>query len=90
MEEKKIVTTDIELKALIGVAAIAYSDMHKEVSWDYIADVAAGICAQITAHLTGKDRFPEVLVRLSRSLAIDAMRAAETKGGCSFAKKEIR
>ena len=66
MEEKKIITTELELQAVIAVAAIVYAEQHKEMNSDYVMDVAAGIAVKIVRHFTGEKQLPENMLKESR------------------------
>lgn len=63
MEEKKIITTDLELQALIGLAASHYLEEHRELNDDFVLQTAAEIASRVISHLTGKTIFPENLLK---------------------------
>lgn len=66
MEEKKIITTKLELQAVIAVAAIVYAEQHKELNSDYVMKVAAGVAVNTVCHFTGEKRLPENMLEESR------------------------
>lgn len=66
MEEKKIITTNLELQAAIAVAASIYAEQHKELNCDYVMRVAAGIAVKIVRHYTGERQLPESLLEKSK------------------------
>lgn len=73
MEEKKIITTEEELRMLIGLAAADVVERIGEDKEDLIMDVAAGICTKVNGHLTGRKQFSSADIALYKALtsAID-------------------
>lgn len=73
MEEKKIITTEEELRMLIGLAAADVVERIGEDKEDLIIDVAAGICTKVNGHLTGRKQFSSADIALYKALtsAID-------------------
>ena len=63
MEEEKIFTTDLELQALIGLAASHYLEEHRELDDDFVLQTAAEIASRVISHLTGKTKFSENLLK---------------------------
>lgn len=57
MEEKKIITTEEELRMLIGLAQNQICNSHEESEEDLIIDVAGDICIKVNDHLTGRKKF---------------------------------
>lgn len=57
MEETKIITTEEEIRMLIGLAANQICDSHDESEEDLITDVAGDICIKVNDHLTGRKKF---------------------------------
>ena len=53
MEEKKIITTEEEIRMLIGLAADQICDSHEESEENLIIDIAGDICIKVNDHLTG-------------------------------------
>lgn len=66
MEEKKIITTKLELQAVIAAAAFVYAEQHEEMNSDYVMGVAAGIAVKIVHHFTGENRLPENMLEEAR------------------------
>lgn len=72
MEEEKIITTEEELRMLIGLAASYVVERIGEDKEDLILDVAAGICTKVNDHLTGRKKFSddiELYKKLSDALS---------------------
>lgn len=68
MEEKKIITTEEELRMLIGLAADQICDTHEEGKEGLIMDVAADICNKVNDHLTGRKKFSDEDIKLYKTL----------------------
>lgn len=73
MEEKKIITTEEELRMLIGLAAADVVERIGEDKEDLIMYVAAGICTKVNDHLTERKQFSTDDIELYKALksAID-------------------
>ena len=61
MEEKKIITTEEELRMLIGLAAADVVERIGEDKEYLILDVAAGICTKVNDHLTGENNSAQMI-----------------------------
>lgn len=68
MEEKKIITTEEELRMLIGLAAADVVERIGEDKGDLILDVAAGICTKVNDHLTGRKQFSTDDIELYKNI----------------------
>lgn len=68
MEEKKIITTEEELRMLIGLAAADVVERIGEDKEDLILDVAAGICTKVNDHLTGRKQFSTDDIELYKNI----------------------
>ena len=68
MEEKKIITTEEELRMLIGLAAADVVERIGEDKGDLIIDVAAGICTKVNDHLTGRKQFSTDDIELYKNI----------------------
>lgn len=63
MEEKKIITTDAELHAVIAIAASMYADEHKEINSEFIMKTAAEIGIRTVEHLTREECMNERIIK---------------------------
>lgn len=68
MEEKKIITTEEELRMLIGLAAADVVERIGEDKEDLILDVAAGICTKVNDHLAGRKQFSTDDIELYKNI----------------------
>lgn len=68
MEEKKIITTEEELKMLIGLAADQICNSHEGDKEDLIMDIAANICVKVNDHLTGRKKFNADYIELYKAV----------------------
>ena len=68
MEEKKIITTEEELRMLIGLAAADVVERIGEDKEDLILDVAAGICTKVNDHLTRRKQFSTDDIELYKNI----------------------
>lgn len=68
MEEKKIITTEGEIRMLIGLAAEQICDSHEKDKEDLILGVAADISIKVNDHLTGRKKFSDDDIELYKSL----------------------
>lgn len=68
MEEKKIITTEEELRMLIGLAEADVVERIGEDKGDLILDVAAGICTKVNDHLTGRKQFSTDDIELYKNI----------------------
>ena len=68
MEEKKIITTEEELRMLIGLAAADVVERIGEDKEELILDVAADICRKVNDHLTGREKFSADDIELYKDL----------------------
>lgn len=68
MEEKKIITTEEELRMLIGLAAEQVCNSYEEDKEELILDVAADICLKVNDHLTGREKFSTDDIELYKAL----------------------
>lgn len=68
MEEKKIITTEEELRMLIGLAAADVVERIGEDKEDLILYVAAGICTKVNDHLTGRKQFSTDDIELYKNI----------------------
>lgn len=68
MEEKKIITTEEELRMLIGLAAEQVCNSYGEGKEGLILDVAADICRKVNDHLTGRKKFSTDDMELYKAL----------------------
>ena len=68
MEEKKIITTEEELRMLIGLAAEQVCSTHGSDKEELILDVAADICRKVNDHLTGRKKFSTDDIELYKAL----------------------
>ena len=69
MEEKKIITTDAELHAVIAIAASMYADEHKEINSEFIMKTAAEIGIRTVEHLTREERMDERIIKEAKKYA---------------------
>lgn len=79
MEEEKIITTEEELRMLIGLAAAYVVERIGEDKEDLILDVAAGICTKVNDHLTGRKKFSDDDIELYKKLS-DALSTGKLMG----------
>lgn len=68
MEEKKIITTEEELKMLIGLAADQICNSHEGDKEDLIMDIAASICIKVNDHLTGRKKFNADVIEVYKAV----------------------
>lgn len=68
MEEKKIITTEKELRMLIGLAAEQVCNSREKDKEGLILDVAAEICIKVNDHLTGRKEFDSDDIELYKAL----------------------
>lgn len=80
MEEKKIITTEEELRMLIGLAAEQVCNSYEEDKEELILDVAADICRKVNDHLTGRKKFSTEDIELYKAL-LGVFNAAEKIAG---------
>ena len=59
MEEKKIVTTEEELEALIAVSSSHFAEGRGAEEAREIAEMSAGISYDVINHLTGRKKLPQ-------------------------------
>lgn len=79
MEEEKIITTEEELRMLIGLAAADVVERIGEDKEDLILDVAADICTKVNDHLTGRKKFSDDDIELYKKLS-DALSTGKLMG----------
>lgn len=79
MEEEKIITTEEELRMLIGLAAAYVVERIGEDKEDLILDVAAGICTKVNDHPTGRKKFSDDDIELYKKLS-DALSTGKLMG----------
>lgn len=86
MEEKKIITTEEELRMLIGLAAEQVCNSYGEDKEGLILDVAAGICTKVNDHLTGRKQFSTDDIELYKNI-MGAFNLAEKIYGAVIIQK---
>ncbi|WP_346663223.1 hypothetical protein [uncultured Merdimonas sp.] len=81
MEEKKIITTENELRMLIGLAAEQVCNSHEKDKEGLILDVAAEICIKVNGHLTGRKEFDSDDIELYKALMLGVFDSAKKIAG---------
>lgn len=81
MEEKTIITTEEELRMLIGLAAEQVCNSHEKDKEGLILNVAAEICIKVNDHLTGRKEFDSDDIELYKALMLGVFDSAKKIAG---------